>query len=74
MMMNSGRVIQVTNRLYTLSTWVSMIVEAGFQITQVLELQVDPKAISADAPDYMKFAAGKPLEMCWECTKPKSSQ
>jgi hypothetical protein len=72
--MNSGRVIKVTNRLYTLSSWVSLIVEAGFRITQFLEPHVDPKAVSADAPDYVKFAAGKPVEMCWECTKPKLSQ
>lgn len=70
MRMNSGREIKVTNRLYTLSTWVSLIVEAGFQITQFLEPYVDSKAIPADAPDYMKYAAGKPTDMFWECTKP----
>lgn len=68
--MNSGREIKLIDRLYTLSSWVSFIVEAGFQITQLHEPYVDPKLIPTDAPDYMKFAAGKPAGMCWECTKP----
>lgn len=68
--MGSGQVIKFINRLYTLSTWVSWIVEAGFQITQFLESHVDPQAIPADAPDNEKFIAGKPVDMCWECTKP----
>jgi len=68
--MNSGQVIKFSNRLYTLSTWVSWILEAGFQITQFLEPRVDLQAIPADAPDNEKFVAGKPVEMCWECTKP----
>lgn len=54
MRMNSGRVIKVTNRLYTLSSWVSLILEAGFQITQIFEPHVDPKAIPADAPNCRK--------------------
>ncbi|KAG0615938.1 hypothetical protein M758_5G077700 [Ceratodon purpureus] len=72
MRMNSEREIKFTNRFYTVSSWVSWILEAGFQITQFMEPYVEPNAIPADAPDYAKFAAGKPLEMCWECTKPLS--
>lgn len=72
MKMNSGREIKLTDRFYTLSSWVSFILEAGFRITQLREPYIDPKAIPTDAPDYMKFAVGKPMGMCWECTKPLS--
>jgi len=68
--MRSGQVIKFSNRLYTSSTWVSWILEAGFQITQFLEPHIDPQAIPADALDNEKFIAGKPVDMCWECTKP----
>lgn len=72
MTMNSGRQIKLTDRLYTLSSWVSFIVGAGFQITQLQEPYIGPKDIPTDAPDYMKFALGKPMGMCFECTKPLS--
>jgi hypothetical protein len=64
--------MKFTNRVYTLSSWFSWILEAGFQITEFIEPYVDPKAIPADAPEHAKYAAGMPLEMCWECTKPVS--
>jgi len=72
MRMNSGQEIKLIDRFYTLSSWVSFILETGFQITQLREPYIDPKAIPVDAPDYVKFSVGKPLGMCWECTKPLS--
>lgn len=68
--MNSRREIKLIDRLCTLSSWVAFIIETSFQITQFLELYIFSKAIPTNALDYMKFVIGKPMGMCWECTKP----
>ena len=52
--MNSGRLIKLTNRFYTLSSWVSLILEVGCRITQFEEPHVEAKPIPTDAPDYVK--------------------
>lgn len=70
---NSGSQIKFINRFYTLSSWVSMIVEAGFQVTQLLEPYLDPKKIPIDAPEHVRSRVGIPIQMFWECTKPLSS-
>ncbi|KAG0609182.1 hypothetical protein M758_8G164400 [Ceratodon purpureus] len=72
MMMNSGREIKFPTRNYTLSSWVSWIVGAGFHITELKEPYVNPKDVPADAPEWTKYGAGKPMGICWECTKPLS--
>lgn len=67
--MNSGSPIEITNRFYTLSFWVSSLVEAGFQISQFHEPHVNPKDIPSDAPSFMRYYAEWPSAMFWVCTK-----
>jgi len=67
--MNSGSPIEITNRFYTLSFWVSSLLEAGFQISQFQEPHVNPEDIPSDAPSFMRYYAERPSAMFWVCTK-----
>lgn len=66
---NTGRKIEIINRCYTLSFWVTALLEAGFQITQFFEPHVDSKKIPADAPSLARYYSEHPSAMAWECTK-----
>lgn len=70
--MNSGTPIEITNRFYTLSFWVTSLLEAGFQISQFHEPHVNPKDVPSDAPSFMRYYAEWPSAMFWVCTKVSS--
>ncbi|KAG0600000.1 hypothetical protein M758_12G192500 [Ceratodon purpureus] len=66
--MNSGNPIEITNRFYTLSFWVTSLLEVGFQISQFHEPHGNPKDFPSDAPSYMRYYAECPSAMVWVCT------
>nr|PNR32567.1 hypothetical protein PHYPA_024509 [Physcomitrium patens] len=67
--MKSGRQIEIVNRFYTLSFWVTALSEAGFQITQFHEPHTSLTDVPSDAPSFMRHYAERPTAMCWVCTK-----
>ncbi|XP_024364852.1 uncharacterized protein [Physcomitrium patens] len=67
--MNAGRPIEIVNRFYTLSFWVTAFSEAGFQVTQFHEPHISVTDVPSDAPSFMRYYAECPNAMCWVCTK-----